>query len=96
MGIVGEHPESGVRVEVARPREGGPPWRYEGALATAAARFALVAVVAEDRAVDLALDGLAPAGLAEQARLLVRAACRRGDDDEAAPPRRIVRWRPAR
>jgi hypothetical protein len=103
MGIVGDHPESGVRVDVQRPREGGPPWRYEGEAATAHERHALSAVVAADGSVEVMLGGhersdvspsrLAEAELGERVRLILRAAWKHGQESGTAPPRRIVRWR---
>src|ERR1019366_5112626 len=47
MGIVGT-PESGVRIDVSRPRDGGPPWRYEGEAVTPEARHPVIAVVSAD------------------------------------------------
>ena len=35
MSIVGERPESGMRLRIERPLAGGPPYRYAGELATA-------------------------------------------------------------
>jgi hypothetical protein len=48
MGIIGDTPESGVRIDVARPREGGPPWRYEGEAVTSTGRLRLAATVSAD------------------------------------------------
>jgi hypothetical protein len=96
MGIVGHHPETGVRIDVERPTAEGPPWRYEGEAVTPSARFRVAASVGSDGAVSVELQLGAPAGLAEKARLLVRAAWKHAREDEAAPPRRIVRWRPDR
>jgi hypothetical protein len=96
MGIVGHHPETGVRIDVERPQTEGPPWRYEGEAVTPSARFRVAASVAGDGAVTVELQQGAPAGLAEKARLLVRAAWKHAREDEAVPPRRIVRWRPDR
>jgi hypothetical protein len=93
MGIVGSHPETGVRIEVERAREGGPPWRYRGEAVTPHARFAMTAAVTAtgDVTIDVAPD--APAGLADKARLLVRSVCKHARDESSPPPRRIVRWR---
>jgi hypothetical protein len=99
MGIVGENPESGVRLDVERPRLGGPPWRYAGEAATPSERLALTVVVEADGTVTVELGGEAtPArsALAEKVRLMMRAAWKHGQEDDAAPPRRIVRWRPER
>jgi hypothetical protein len=93
MGIVGHHPETGVRIDVERERAGGPPWRYEGEAVTPSERFRVAALIAEDGAVSVELQSGAPAGLAEKARLLVRTVWKHAHEDEAAPPRRIVRWR---
>ena len=93
MGIVGNHPETGVRIDVQRPGAGGPPWRYEGEAITPSQRFQVAALVAEDGAVSVELQSGAPAGLAEKARLLVRTAWKHAREDETTPPRRIVRWR---
>jgi hypothetical protein len=94
VAIVGHHPETGVRIVVERTRAGGPPWSYEGEAVTPSARFRVTMTVEADGGVDVTLPSEAPAGLAEKARLIVRAAWRHARDDEAAaPPRRIVRWR---
>jgi hypothetical protein len=97
MGIVGEHPESGVRVDVQRARLGGPPWRYEGEAATPGERVRLLAVVEADGTVTVELSGEATparAAVTEKVRLIMRAAWKHGQESGAAPPRRIVRWRP--
>lgn len=93
MGIVGRHPETGVRIDVERPRAAAPPWRYEGEVLTPSARYRVAAMLAEDGAVSVELQTGAPTGLAEKTRLLVRAAWKHARDEEAPPPRRIVRWR---
>jgi hypothetical protein len=100
MGIVGQHPESGVRIDVQRARVGGPPWRYEGEAATPSELLPLRALVEADGSVTVELEGQSgpdrPA-LAEKVRLMLRAAWKHGaqeDGGAAAPPRRIVRWRP--
>jgi hypothetical protein len=93
MGIVGHHPESGVRVDVERAREGGPPWLYEGEAVTPASRFRLAASVGDDGTVVVDLDPGAPVALAEKVRLLLRTAWKHAEEDVACPPRHIVRWR---
>jgi hypothetical protein len=98
MPIVGRHPESGVRIAVERERDEGPPWRYTGEVATPEATFALTAQIdaSGDARVELAdVGGSAPHALAERVRLILRAAHKhaRDIDPNAAPPRRIVRWR---
>ena len=96
MGIVGHHPETGVRIEVQRAQADGPPWRYEGEAVTPSERFRVAAMIGEDGGVSVELQSGAPAGLAEKARLLVRTAWKHAREDDAVPPRRIVRWRPDR
>jgi hypothetical protein len=93
MGIVGHHPETGVRIDVERERAAGPPWRYEGEVVTPSSRYRVAALLAEDGGVSVELETAAPAGLAEKTRLLVRAAWKHAHEEQAPPPRRIVRWR---
>jgi hypothetical protein len=93
MSIVGQHPETGVRIDVERAREGGPPWRYEGEAVTPAARFRLAATVGDDGTVGVELEAGAPGGLADKARLLLRTVWKHAEDDATYPPRHIVRWR---
>jgi hypothetical protein len=93
MSIIGSTPESGVRIDVARPREGGPPWRYQGEAVTSTARFALVSTVSAEGDVVVELPAEAPEGIGERVRLLMRAAYKHAREDAQAPPRRVVRWR---
>jgi hypothetical protein len=96
MGIVGYHPETGLRLEVERQPGEGPPWRYQGEAVTPSARFQVAALIAGGGGVSVELQDGAPDTLAEKARLLVRAASKHAREDGGAPPRRIVRWRPDR
>jgi hypothetical protein len=93
VGIVGGHPESGVRVDMARPMEGGPPWRYEGEAKTPRATFRLTAEVSAEGTVSVDLPPGAPPGLADKVRLVARAVWKHAREDDIPPPRRIVRWR---
>lgn len=99
VGIVGERPETGVRIAIERPREGGPPWSYAGSATLPDAAFPVVVTVSEsgDVGVELAPSGdtgaAAPADLAEKIRLIVRTAFRQAKSDGEAPAFRIVRWR---
>jgi hypothetical protein len=92
MGIVGEFPETGVRIEVERPAAGGPPWRYAGYAVAPGARFAMSAVVSAHGDVRVELPPDAPQGLADRIRLILRTAYRHAQNDAVAPPRRLVRW----
>lgn len=96
MAIIGERPETGVRIAIERAREGGPPWSYEGTAALPDAIFPVTVVVSDGGEVDVTLDGndgSPPADLAEKIRLIVRAAYRQAKSDDESPAFRIVRWR---
>lgn len=102
MRIVGAHPESGVRIDVQRPRLGGPPWRYEGEVTTATDRQPMSAVVEADGTVAVELPAQGPLAstalvrLVPQLRLMMRAAFKHALEGGTAPPRHLVRWRPDR
>lgn len=101
MAIIGERPESGVRIAIERPREGGPPWAYAGAVALPDASFPLRVTVSEGGEVGVELapstDGASapPPELAEKVRLIVRAVYRQAKAEDEPPAWRIVRWRAA-
>ena len=78
-----------MRIAIERPRDGGPPWRYEGHAHTPDASAPIGVVVAADGAVDVD----APPDLAEKIRLIVRTAFKQAASDGEPPARRIVRWR---
>ncbi|MGD0679607.1 MAG: hypothetical protein ABSC94_29820 [Polyangiaceae bacterium] len=92
MGVVGQHPETGLRVEMDRP-EMAAPWEYHGEAVTPSARWPLLVTVSAEGLVTVVLSTEAPAGLSERVRLLMRAAWKHGKDEGQPPPRRIVRWR---
>jgi hypothetical protein len=94
MPIVGPRPESGVRVDVERLPQGGPPWKYAGEAATPHAFHAVEATVDDAGRVSVRLGPDAPEALVARVRALLQAACKNACDDGRAPPRRIVRWRP--
>jgi hypothetical protein len=81
MPIVGHHPESGLRLSLERDRDGGPPWRYEGAAFTPTARFSMRAVVDESGGVRIELDACDDRAIAEKARRIVRAAFKHAQPD---------------
>jgi hypothetical protein len=95
MGIVGDKPESGVRIVLERPRDGGPPWVYAGSAFTPDEAISLGVTVDGDGAVHVTLSEEAPnAELAEKVRLMVRTVYKQAQaDGERAPARKIVRWR---
>lgn len=92
MSIVGERPETGMRLRIERPVTGGPPYRYAGELATAEGARPLAALVDAEGEVTVELEG-ADAPLLEKLRLVIRAAFRHAREDDRPPPRRIQRWR---
>jgi hypothetical protein len=99
MSIVGQYPEGGVRIDIARAIANGvdgPPWHYQGEAVTPSARFALQVLVGADGSIAVELAREAPPGLGEKTRLMLRAVWRHATESEAPPPRRIVRWRPDR
>jgi hypothetical protein len=92
MSIVGERPETGMRLRIERPLEGGPPYVYAGDVATAEGARPLSAVVDANGDVEVRMEG-ADAALLEKLRLMIRAAFRHAREDARPPPRRIQRWR---
>jgi hypothetical protein len=93
MGIVGPRPETGARIELTRPARGGPPWRYDGNIATLEAQFGLTAVLAEGGEVTVEAASPLPDGVAQKTKLMLRAAWKHAREEGIAPPRRILRWR---
>jgi hypothetical protein len=99
VAIVGERPETGVRIAIERPREGGPPWAYAGSASLPDASFPVRVTVSDAGDVDVALSGAdeggaaPPSDLAEKIRLIVRTAYRQAKSDGEPPAFRIVRWR---
>jgi hypothetical protein len=93
MSIVGPRPEAGLRIDVERPRAGGPPWQYRGSVATPDACFAIEATVSAAGDVTVTASEPLPDGALEKARLLLRAAWKHASEESLPPPRHIVRWR---
>ncbi len=97
MGIVGDHPEGGIRFDLARPAAGGPPWLYAGSAFTHDAEVRLRASVDADGAVVVEDEASLPKEVAHRAKLLLRTAWKHAThgEESAPPPRRIHRWRAA-
>ena len=95
MPIVGGHPESGVRIELERARDEGPPWEYEGAALTPTQRFITRASVNEVGDVFVEFDGDPPRDLPLRVKTMVRTAYKHAQEENpgAPPPRQIHRWR---
>jgi hypothetical protein len=99
VAIIGERPETGVRIAIERPREGGPPWAYQGTAALPDAVYPVQVSVSDAGDVGVVLaparegGSAPPADLAEKIRLIVRTAYRQAKSDDEAPAFRIVRWR---
>jgi hypothetical protein len=97
VAIVGERPLTGVRIAIERPRDGGPPWSYEGSAFLPDASFAAKVTVSEAGEVEVGLTdergGPPPSDLAEKIRLIVRTVYKQAKADGEPPAFRIVRWR---
>jgi hypothetical protein len=98
VAIIGQRPETGVRIAIERPRTSGPPWSYTGEAVSPEASYPLVVAVSEAGEVGVTIgpsaEGQEPPGdLAEKVRLIVRTAYRQASGDGDAPAWRIVRWR---
>jgi hypothetical protein len=93
LGIVGERPESGVRIALERDKQAGPPWNYRGAAHVPDASFACEVSVTSEGEVDVTLPANAPPDLPEKVRLIVRTAYRQAKADGEPPAWKIVRWR---
>jgi hypothetical protein len=97
--IVGERPETGVRIIIERDASrGDPPWHYAGAAHVPDESFTIAVIVDADGSVTVTLSPSAsgaepPADLAEKVRLIVRTVYRQAKADEEPPAWRIVRWR---
>ena len=95
MGIVGDRPESGIRIRVERGAAVSPPFRYRGTATTPEEDFAIEATVDAKGEVTVHVGQGAPSELAEKVRLILRAAVRQArTDGDGTPARTIVRWRP--
>jgi hypothetical protein len=85
MAIVGDRPETGMRIVLDRI-PGNTGEAYAGRLSTPTEDF------------DIRVEGDvvtgAPAELEEKVRLLVRTAVKHAEADGRPPPARIARWRP--
>ena len=100
MPIVGDHPETGVRIQLERDRSREvPPFEYAGAAHVPGRSFPLAVTVEASGEVSVAVSPSAadgappPPELAEKVRLIVRAAYRQAASDGEPPAWRIVRWR---
>lgn len=96
--IVGDRPQTGVRIAIERPREGGPPWSYAGSAYLPDAAFEARVTVSDSGDVEVGLSpaedgGIAPPDLAEKIRLIVRTVYKQAKADGEPPAFRINRWR---
>jgi hypothetical protein len=94
VGIVGTHPESGMRLVLERAG-GGPPWVYEGTAFTPTTRHDLRVRVDAGAAVEIEAPEGTPGEILQRAKAMVRIACKHAmeEDPPAPPPRHIHRWR---
>ena len=97
MPIVGDRPESGVRIAIERDaKKDDPPWIYAGEVHLPDGSHPLAVEVDADGEVGVAIGPgaaeLAPQ-LTEKVRLIVRTAYKQAKADGEPPAWRIVRWR---
>jgi hypothetical protein len=97
--IVGDRPETGLRIAIERPPSpGAPPLTYMGAVHAPGASHAVEVHVGEDGEVTVRFLEAPPAdeaALADRVRLVVRTVLRRAQGDGRPAPLRIHRWREA-
>lgn len=93
MGIIGERPESGVRVTLTKEADTDA---YRGEATTATERHPVQVAIGEEDAVDVTITGpgATDEALTERVRLIVRTAVRHARADGRPLPRSIQRWRP--
>lgn len=94
MGIIGERPESGVRVTLTR--DATDTGTYRGDATTPTERHPIRVTVGKADAVEVTIEGPAASDepLAEKVRLIVRTVIRHARADGRPLPRSIQRWRP--
>jgi hypothetical protein len=94
MGIVGDHPEGGIRFDLARTTT-EPPWVYEGSAFTRDVEHRVRASIDAEGNVVVDAEGSLPLEVVRRVRLLLRNACKRAPaaDPDGPPPRRLHRWR---
>jgi hypothetical protein len=96
MGIVGDHPEGGIRFDLTRA-DGGPPWAYAGSAFTRDERLALRATVDDGGGVVVLDEASLPREVVQRLTLLLKTAWKHangnGKEGTGGPPRRIHRWR---
>jgi hypothetical protein len=101
MPIVGDRPESGLRIAIERDaKKDEPPWIYAGNVHLPDGDHPVVVEVDADGEVAVSIGPRAdaaaadaPPELTEKVRLIVRTAYRQAKADGEAPAWRIVRWR---
>ena len=98
MPIVGDRPESGVRIAIERDaKKDDPPWIYAGEVHLPDGSHPVAVEVDANGTVGVAIGPGAPpdltAELTEKVRLIVRTAYRQAKADGEPPAWRIVRWR---
>jgi hypothetical protein len=93
LSIVGERPESGVRIAIERDKQSGPPWNYRGGAFLPDASFECAVVVSQQGEVEVTLPADAPGDLAEKVRLIVRTVFKQSNADGEPPAWKINRWR---
>jgi len=94
MGIVGDHPEAGIRFDLAR-QSASAPWIYAGSAFTHDLEHPLHASVDAAGAVTIADEASLPKEVAQRLTLLLRTSWKHtvAEDPGGAMPRRLHRWR---
>jgi hypothetical protein len=94
MPIVGDRPESGVRIAIERDaKKNDQPWIYAGVVHLPDGSHPVAVEVDADGEVGVSIGPAAPPELTEKVRLIVRTAYRQAKADGEPPAWRIVRWR---
>jgi hypothetical protein len=96
MGIVGDHPEGGVRFDLDRKSgDAASGYVYEGSAFTHDVEHRVCARVDASGVVTVDDEASLPKEVASRAKLLLKTAWKhaRDEGEGVAPPRRIHRWR---
>jgi hypothetical protein len=94
MGIVGDHPEEGIRFDLERTTAAAP-WVYVGSAFTNDVEHRVEASVDAAGAVAIVDEATLPKEVAQRVTMLLRTTWKRAVSERAdAPlPRRLHRWR---
>jgi hypothetical protein len=96
MGIVGDHPEAGIRFDLTRQTRSAP-WVYAGSAFTSDVVHPLSGSIDAAGVVVIAEEGKLPKEVAQRLTLLLRTTWKRvlAERPDGLMPRRLHRWRAA-